>query len=233
MRLRPYMTFRPYPLILLYLFCGPLQAQTDVLSASFQAWSDALYGQKLVRNHGLVLPLQRLDTVHLATYFDDCAYPEVMRQAVNFYLPAQHLSAFPEEPGEQNTLIIGIGRDHQISGADFRHIASQMTVIAVLFDRSVYQTIPQIADADAIIQAFIPGEVNYHLCVQQIFGGTQFGVFSTQFEDVDRLGFAPPSAAGMDAAAMERGIDSLAWLAIDSGATPGLQVLVARRGKVV
>ncbi|MDX1478405.1 MAG: serine hydrolase [Saprospiraceae bacterium] len=208
-------------------------AQSAILDAPYQAWSDAVYAQKLVRNHGLVLPLQRLDTVRIATYFEDCAYPEIMRSAVDRYVPSTHLTQLPEDPGDHNTLVIGIGRDHRISGAAFRELAARMTVIAILFDRSVYQTVPQIVDAEAIVHAFVPGELNYHVCIQQLFGGTAFGVYSTQFEQLDRLGFAPPSAVGMDPAKLHREIDSLAWLAIDSGATPGLQVLVARRGKVV
>ncbi len=49
---------------------------------------------------------------------------------------------------------------------------------------------------------------------------------------LDRLAYATPEAAQMDASVLE-GINRVAWEAIDNGATPGCHVLVARKGKVV
>ncbi|WP_330443613.1 glycoside hydrolase family 3 N-terminal domain-containing protein [Flavobacterium sp. C4GT6] len=51
-------------------------------------------------------------------------------------------------------------------------------------------------------------------------------------QTVNRLGFTTPGNAGMDAAKLTQ-IDLIAQKAIDGNMTPGLQVLVARNGKVV
>ena len=51
-------------------------------------------------------------------------------------------------------------------------------------------------------------------------------------EKINRLGFSTPENVGMNPAVLAQ-IDVLAKKAIDNKMTPGLQVLVARKGKVI
>ncbi len=56
--------------------------------------------------------------------------------------------------------------------------------------------------------------------------------FGLQTDGINRLGFAKPENVGMNSAVLSR-IDQLAMKAINGKMTPGIQVLVARKGKVI
>ena len=56
--------------------------------------------------------------------------------------------------------------------------------------------------------------------------------FGLHLEGVNRLGYSIPEEVGLDRAKLGR-IDSVAKVVIDSSMAPGMQVLVARKGKVV
>ncbi|MEQ8359364.1 MAG: serine hydrolase [Cytophagales bacterium] len=49
---------------------------------------------------------------------------------------------------------------------------------------------------------------------------------------LDRLGYAIPEAVGMDSKTLDK-IQAIAWEAIDSAATPGCNIIIARKGKVI
>lgn len=55
---------------------------------------------------------------------------------------------------------------------------------------------------------------------------------SVSINGIQRLGFAEPEAVGMNADVIYK-IDQIAQSAIDQGATPGLQVVAVRKGKVI
>ena len=216
---------------LLFIIYGGY-AQDYIYKAEFQQYSDALYAQKLVRNNNEVVPLQRLDTLVLATWFGSSKYTSVFRDATDMYLPGRHLDSVSEDLGATNVVILGLDHDHQMPVSRFRDIAANAILIAVVFDRSVYQTLPLDA-ADVVVHAFNPDTLSSHITIQQIFGGSPYGVFSVPLPDIQRLGFAPASAVGMNAPHLQKNIDSIAQMAIDSGAAPGIQVMAIRRGKVV
>lgn len=55
----------------------------------------------------------------------------------------------------------------------------------------------------------------------------------TTTEKDDRLGFGSPSSVGLDSIFLHQKIDSIANAAIEAKAFPGMQVLIAKNGKVV
>lgn len=55
----------------------------------------------------------------------------------------------------------------------------------------------------------------------------------TETEEDDRLGFGSPSSVGLDSTFLHQKIDSIANEAIEAKAFPGMQVLIAKSGKVV
>lgn len=169
-------------------------AQAYIYQADFQTYSDALYAQKLVRNNNQVVPLQRLDTLAVATWFGKSQYATIYRNATDMYLPAVHLQSIDEETGSTNALIIGLDRDHEVTVGRFRDLAARSIVVAIVFDRAVYETLPLDA-ADAVIHAYHQDTLSAHVAIQQIFGGSPFGVYSVSFPDIQRLGFAPAAAA--------------------------------------
>ena len=56
--------------------------------------------------------------------------------------------------------------------------------------------------------------------------------YGLELAGIDRLGYSVPEDVGMDSSKLSR-IDSVAQVVMDSSMAPGMQVLVARKGKVV
>ena len=98
---------------------------------------------------------------------------------------------------------------------------------------------------DGIIVSYQNTVLSQDVSAQMIFGALDIkGVlpvnikedfkvgFGLQLAGIDRLGYSIPEDVGLDIKKLQR-IDSVAELVIDSAMAPGMQVLVARHGKVV
>ncbi|GAB4410760.1 MAG: hypothetical protein OHK0039_15360 [Bacteroidia bacterium] len=68
--------------------------------------------------------------------------------------------------------------------------------------------------------------------LDQPWGGSAAGA-GTDLPGGQRLGFAPPEAAGYDRQVLRTRIDSLVQQGIDSAAFPGCQLLLARQGRII
>ncbi|MBX7125434.1 MAG: serine hydrolase [Cyclobacteriaceae bacterium] len=99
----------------------------------------------------------------------------------------------------------------------------------------------RMGDFTAVVEAYTEGSRTQSLVAQTIFGGTGAGgdlpvkvegLSSAKTEALGRLAYAVPEDVGMDSRMLEQ-IVPIAREAIDMGATPGCQILVARRGKVI
>ena len=101
-----------------------------------------------------------------------------------------------------------------------------------------------LVDMDYVVSVPEVGEDTYKYLPQLLFGSYAFeGSYSTAMiptgfergiktKTLSRLGYSDPDKVGMCATTLE-GIDQIALEAINKGATPGMQVLVARKGKVI
>ncbi len=97
----------------------------------------------------------------------------------------------------------------------------------------------------AIVYLNKAGSDTYDLLSQILFGGRGFSDtlttevygfeagFGIQTTGNLRFSFGQPSEVGMDSDFLNQKIDSIALMAIDSGAAPGMQVLVARNGRII
>lgn len=105
--------------------------------------------------------------------------------------------------------------------------------------------IPFLKDINAVMVSYQNTGVAQDLSAQMIFGGrdvkgklpVQVGEgypagFGLHMSANDRLGYGLPEEVGLDSQQLSR-IDSIAGVVIDSSMAPGMQVLVARKGKVV
>jgi beta-N-acetylhexosaminidase len=123
-----------------------------------------------------------------------------------------------------------------------KKLASQTNVIIVYFGSPT--TLSAFADFETVIEAYTATPEMVHSVAQQIFGalpvtGT-LPVDSKSFSalhgisvnSLGRLSEGLPEEVGMNSEVLER-IKSIAYQAIDTGATPGCRVLVARKGKIV
>jgi CubicO group peptidase (beta-lactamase class C family) len=103
--------------------------------------------------------------------------------------------------------------------------------------------LPEI-DADAIVQIYSSSDVAFSFAGQLIFGGIAAkGTLASSINDTckfgygiftpkTRLKYSMPEDAGLDSEILAR-IDSIAQYAVNSGAMPGCQIFIARKGIVV
>jgi hypothetical protein len=93
---------------------------------------------------------------------------------------------------------------------------------AYVDDNIVQRIVPQ------IIFGALPSTAKLPLTINQNVGeGT-----SVQTSSIGRLGYATASSVGIDEQFLKR-IDNIARESIDSKATPGCQILIARKGKII
>ena len=73
------------------------------------------------------------------------------------------------------------------------------------------------------------------LVAQSIFGGAPLHNLSGEevFDGKSRLGYSLPESVGVDSIFLNEKIDSVVQLALDAEAFPGVQILIAKEGKVV
>jgi len=165
------------------------------------------------------------------------------------------LHLLTEKLKDYSTVIIGY---HKADGAWKKHdfsekelswldtIAAQKRVILTVFAKP-YSLIPikSFTNIEGLVLAYQNNTIAQTVAAEIIFGaigskgrvpvsiGTSFRLNDGLFtQPTNRLGFTTPGNAGMSAAKLSN-IDLIARRAIDEKMTPGLQVLVARHGKVV
>lgn len=123
--------------------------------------------------------------------------------------------------------------------------ANFATNVLILFGDSVEFDANQLHQFEAIIYVSLKEANSLDLITQKLFGGRGFtdtlayplygypqGTGIKTKGDL-RFSFGTPSDVGIDSAYLYSKIDSIALMAIDSGVAPGVQVLVARHGRVV
>lgn len=154
-----------------------------------------------------------------------------------------------------NTVIVGFHKSdkawksHAFSDQDLEKlskIAAQHTVILDAFTKPY--SLMQIADfsnIEAVVQSYQNSTFAQEVSAEIIFGAVDAKgklpvSIAPHFREGDglttqklnRLGFTAPENVGMNAYVLSQ-IDGIAKKAIDKKMTPGIQILVARKGKVV
>jgi beta-glucosidase-like glycosyl hydrolase/CubicO group peptidase (beta-lactamase class C family) len=143
----------------------------------------------------------------------------------------------------------GAYASYKINDADLKmieEIAKNHKVILNIF-ASPYSLlkIKSFDDIDGVMVAYQNTALAQDLAAQMIFGALDIkGALPVKINDhfpmgyglqvsgVSRLGYSEPEDVGMNSLMLSR-IDSIAKEVIDSAMAPGMQVLVARKGKVV
>ena len=168
-------------------------------------------------------------------------------------LPLKHLDALTIHY-QNNPLLEKLGSRYTennssqeliINSAFGNDLVEEGTGILVLYEDGIEVDSSALKDFDAIIYSSHKDSVQSDLISQMIFGGR---VFSDTLS-IDKYGyssgsgistnggkrfsFGQPRDAGLDSAYLFAKIDSIAIHAIDSGAAPGIQVLVAKDGMIV
>ncbi len=156
---------------------------------------------------------------------------------------------------EFNTVIVGF---HKADGAWKKHnftdkelvwldsiAKAKRTILTVFAKPYTLNSVKNFKEIESIVMAYQNNTFAQTVAAEIVFGaigskgklpvsiGTAFKVNDgLQTKTLNRLGFTTPANVGMDPVKLKE-IDIVAQRAIDGKMTPGLQVLVARKGKVI
>ena len=214
----------------------------------------------LVQNKGKLLPIRDLDKnriayVKLGTHVNKDFVDRLNDYTKVDVIQGKSLDEISTKIKGYDVVILGFHTslgayaDYKIKSGDLdilKGIARSHKVVLDVF-ASPYSllNIGDFEDIEAVVVSYQNTKLAQDVSAQMIFGGLDMkGKLPVQIGEefpvgtglflsaIDRLGYSIPEAVDMNREKLAR-IDSVAQVVIDSGMAPGLQVLVARRGKVV
>ena len=234
----------------------------DLNQSKYDAMNFKLYEKALtvLKNKDKILPIKRLEKEKIAYIKLGNDSHEDFFQKLNQFaevteIQSTNIDSVLVELETYSKVIIGY---HKADGAWKNHdlsikellwldkIAKQNKTIAVFFTKPYsLLRIPDFKNLEGIIMAYQNNIFANTVAAEAIFGaidvhgkipvsiGNHFEVNEgLELNKINRLGFAAPENVGMDATKLAK-IDSIANYAINKKITPGMQILVARKGKVI
>jgi beta-glucosidase-like glycosyl hydrolase/CubicO group peptidase (beta-lactamase class C family) len=225
----------------------------------------------LLRNQRNILPLQRLDTLRVATLVlggapaDTTDFQRAVAdydaQVAHFHLPAaptmDELNDVRAKLFGYDVVLVALQSLGRLPATSFgispeaqlllRELTKpgQQVVLSVFGSAYAVAKVRDYDRASAVVLAYQESSDAQQLAAQLIFGGIGAqgklpvtvannlpADFGLRTQPGSRLGYAHPEAAGMSPR-LEARVDSIMQQALAAGATPGGQVLIARRGVVV
>src|SRR5690606_30395946 len=215
------------------------------------------------KNNFSLMPVKKLDNKKIAyVQFGDADGAPFLERMNKYYtvtqVKASDLAGYKEALAGYNLVIIGFHKsnDSPWKGYTFKkdelewiqeisRMRTSNTILAVfakpyaLLDVENFQTI------DGLLLAYQNSELAQEKAAEVLFGAlgahgrlpvSAHGEFpegsGLDLQSLQRLGYTIPERVGMDSKALAR-VDTLVRQGIDSLMTPGAQVLVVRRGKVI
>ncbi|MDR1679753.1 MAG: serine hydrolase [Prevotellaceae bacterium] len=212
----------------------------------------------IVKNDNDILPLKKLGGKRIAVVGVGAECPANFRETLALYDSVSHYTLLPSSVSpsciqtldslfmQHETVIFSL-LNTQIADSIVAQLcgnAKNSLLVAFISPYHFVNYAQAAKAATAVVLAYENRQTTQTACAQSLFGGkavtghlpiTLPGLFEkhTCFDTPQtRLGYALPEDAGMQSTVLAR-IDSIANDAIAKGATPGCQVLVARRGQVV
>jgi beta-N-acetylhexosaminidase len=225
----------------------------------------------LLRNQRNILPLQRLDTLRIATLVlggspaDTTDFQRAVAdydaQIAHFHLPAaptmDELTDIRAKLFSYDVVLVALQSLGRLPATNFgiapeaqlllRELTKpgQRVVLSVFGSAYAVAKVRDYDRASAVVLAYQESTEAQQLAAQLIFGGIGAGGklpvtvannlpagFGLTTQPGLRLAYAHPEDAGMDKR-LEARVDSIMAQALTAGATPGGQVVIARRGVVV
>ncbi len=215
----------------------------------------------VVQNKTDLLPIKDLETKKIAYVALGDADGSSFYNSLRLYtkvqkVEAETLDVLLENLKPYNTVIIGFHRSSKTPWKPYKFSTKALTWLHeisrnhdVILDAFVK---PYALDAlkttthiESIVVSYQNSAIAQQKSAQLIFGalpakgclpvsiGAHFneGVGIT-YNSIKRLGYALPERVGMSSIKLKR-VDSIAQVAVDSMMTPGIQLLIARKGKVI
>ena len=215
----------------------------------------------VVRNKSDLLPLRNLQTKKIAyvQFGDDDGstfYNELKKYSKVHHVKALKLDEMMTKLQNYNTVIIGLHRSNKHAWEKFEftdkelvwlyEIARTNTVILDVFTRPyALIDLKTVENIDGIVMSYQNSEIAQQKSAQAIFGaiavkatlpvsaGEYFKVNDgITYNAINSLSYGLPERVGMSSELLKR-VDSIAQYAVDNKMTPGIQLLIARKGKVI
>ncbi len=215
----------------------------------------------VLKNKDDLLPLKNLETKKIAyvELGDDSGltfYQELKKYAEVDKIVGDQLDELMDNLATYNTVIVGFHRSndnpwksHSMNSKQLNWLYEIARTHDVIFDAFVnpymlaqFQTT---TNFEAIIMSYQNSDLAQQVSAQMIFGGRNVSgrmpVSAGEFKvgtgmdiaSIKRLSYSnSPASVGMDGMILKK-IDSLAQYTISQKGAPGMQILVARRGKVI
>ncbi|MBK5279812.1 MAG: serine hydrolase, partial [Bacteroidia bacterium] len=209
----------------------------------------------VVRNSSSTLPVKILENKRFASITIGREEQNEFNVYLSRYVPFQNIAIrtasdtlnIEKKIQSSDVLVIGLYPLSASFQKDIIHLIkkwdTQKEVILCLFTNPQY--LHEFEGLSTIIEAYTDEYLMPQKTAQVIFGGLPATATlplasgnsfhegdGTSISAIDRLSYGIPESVGMDSKVLDQ-IKTIAKEAIDMGATPGCQVLVARKGKVV
>ena len=215
----------------------------------------------VVRNKSEILPLRNLQTKKIAyvQFGDDdgsAFYNELKKYTKVHRVEAEMLDEMITKLQNYNTVIIGLHRSNDNPWKDYEftdkelvwlyEIARTNTVILDVFTRPyALIDLKTVENIEGIVMSYQNSDIAQQKSAQAIFGaipvkaklpvstGEYFKVNDgITYNGLNALSYGLPERVGMSSELLKR-VDSIAQYAVDKEMTPGIQLLIARKGKVI
>ena len=215
----------------------------------------------VVRNKSEVLPLRNLQTkkiayVQLGDDDGSTFYNELKKYSKVHRVEADKLNEMITKLQNYNTVIIGLHRANANAWENFEftdkelvwlyEIARTNTVILDVFTRPyALIDLKTVENIEGIVMSYQNSDIAQQKSAQAIFGaipvkgtlpvstGEYFKVHDgITYNALNSLSYGLPERVGMSSELLKR-VDSIAQYAVDNEMTPGIQLLIARKGKVI
>ena len=213
----------------------------------------------LIKNEGEILPIQNLINIKIAYVPLEESDYGVFHQNLNFHVTTDLVkiksAAEVSKLKDYDYVIIGLHKSNESpyksykisdnAKAIVKAASENGNVILALFGSPYGLMNLDLSSTKAAMVLYQNLDMTQNAAAEIIFGAIgakgklpvdvnsdwKFGK-TLKTEAMQRLGFAIPEAVGMKAEVIQQ-IDELAQKAIDDGATPGLQIVAAKNGKVI
>lgn len=215
----------------------------------------------IVKNDQDILPLRQLETKSVAyvKMGDDSGttfFNALKKYTKVHEVTSENLDDLIGKLQAYNTVIIGLHRSNDNPWKSYKFTDKELTwlyeiarthkvILDVFVKPYALMDLKTIENIEGIVVSYQNSEIAQEKSAQIIFGaiaskgnlpvsaGTYFKLGEgIHTYGIKRLGYTIPERVGMNSKKLQR-IDSVAQVAVDSMMTPGIQLLVAREGKVI
>tara|TARA_R110002073_G_scaffold31871_4_gene97329 strand:- start:21205 stop:24117 length:2913 start_codon:yes stop_codon:yes gene_type:complete len=215
----------------------------------------------VVKNNTNLLPLRQLETKTIAyvKLGDDngTIFLNELKKYIKVHeISAKNLDELISKLNNYNTVIVGFHKSNESPWKDYKFSNKELlwlyeiartntTILSVFAKPYTLLDLKTSENLESILVAYQNSAIAQQKAAQLIFGaipskgvlpvtsGDEFKVGDgIHFSSLSRLSYGLPESVGMNSEKLAK-LDSVAQYAVDSIMTPGIQLLVARKGKVV